>query len=65
MERDGGGVRPRRIDQLPILKVGERALDGASRETGGGGDGLMRHADRPMSLLAGLTIKVNVDNVRG
>ena len=35
MEWDGSWVRTRRIDQLPTLKVGECALDGASREARG------------------------------
>jgi hypothetical protein len=65
MEGNCGGVRPRRIDQLSTVQMGEGALDGAARQACGRRDGLMRQADRPMGLLAGLTIKVKVNDVRG
>jgi len=64
MERDCGWVRTRSGNQLASLQVGERALDGTSGETGGGGDGLMGHANRPMGLLGCLTIEVKVDDER-
>jgi hypothetical protein len=50
---------------LTILKVCERALNGASGESCGGGDGLMRDADRPVGLLGCPTIEVKVNDERG
>jgi hypothetical protein len=64
MEWDGGWVRPRGSDQVAILKMCERALDGAPGKSCGGGNGLMGHANRPVGLLRGLTIEVKVDDER-
>jgi hypothetical protein len=38
MKWNGGWMRTRSRDQLAILKVCKRALNGASRESCGGGD---------------------------
>ena len=65
MEWNGGGVRTRRGNQLAILEVRQCALHRASREASGGGDRLMRHADRPVRLLGRLTIEVEVNDERG
>lgn len=65
MEWDGRGVRTRASDQPAILKVCERALDGASGESCGGGDGLVRYADGPVGLLGCPTIEVKVNDERG
>ena len=65
MEWDGRWVRTRGSDQVAILKVCERALDGASGESCGGGDGLMRYADRPVGLLRCPTIEVKVNDEGG
>jgi len=51
MEWDGGCVHTRTCDQLAILKVCKRALDGASGESSGGGDRLVGQAHRPVGLL--------------
>jgi len=64
MEGHCGWVRTRRGDQLPILQVCERALDSASRQPGGRGDGLMGRANRPVRPLRCLTIEVKVDYER-
>ena len=65
MAGDGRGVRTRGSDQVALLKMCERALDGASGESCDGGDGLMRHADRPVGLLGCPTIEVKVNDERG
>lgn len=65
MKGDGGWVRARAGDQLTLLKVGQGALNGAARESRGGGEGLMRQADRPVGLHRGVTIEVQVENERG
>ena len=65
MDWDGGWVRTRSRDQLALLQMREGALDGAAGESGGGGEGLMGYADRPVRLLGGLTVKVKVDDERG
>lgn len=64
MKRNGGWMRARGRDQLAILKVRERALNGASRQSGGACDGLMGYADRPIRLLGRLTIEEKVDDER-
>jgi hypothetical protein len=65
MEWDRRWVRTRGSDQLAILQVGECALDGASGESCGAGDGLMRCAHRPVGLLGCPTIEVKVNDERG
>jgi hypothetical protein len=65
MEWDGRWVRTRSSDQLAVLKMRECALDGASGESCGGGDGLMGHANRPVGLPGCLTIEVKVDDKGG
>jgi hypothetical protein len=65
MEWDGGWMRTRSRDQLASLKVCQCALDCASGKSCGGGDRLMGHVDRPVSLLGCVTIEVQVDDERG
>jgi hypothetical protein len=50
---------------MAVLKVCERALDGASGESCGGGNGLMRHPHRPVGVLGCPTIEVKVNDERG
>jgi hypothetical protein len=64
MEGDGGGVGARRGDQLPLLQVGQCTLNRAAGETGAGGNGLMRHADRPVGVLGRVTIEMKVNDER-
>ena len=65
MEWDGRWVRTRSGDQLAIVKMRECALDGASGQSRGGGDGLMGQAHRPVRLLGCLTIEVKIDDEGG
>jgi hypothetical protein len=64
MKWDGSWMRARSRDQLAILKVRERDLDGASGEPCGGGNWLMGQADWPVGLLRCITIKVKIDDER-
>ena len=65
MEWNGGGVSSGGGDQLAILKVGQCALDRAAGQARAGGDRLMGHAYRPVRVLGGLTIEVEVNDERG
>jgi len=65
MEWDGRGVGTRSSEQLPILKMREGALDGASGQSRGGGDGLMGQAHRPVRLLRRLSIEIKINDERG
>ena len=65
MEWDGRRVRTRSSDQLAILKMRECALDGASGQSRGGGDGLMGQAHRPVRLLRRLSIEIKINDERG
>ena len=62
MEWNGSRVRAGGGDKLAILKVGQRALDRASGESSAGGDRLMRYTDRPVRLLGGLAIEIEVND---
>ena len=64
MERDGGRMGTRGRDEMARLKVRECALDGASGEASGRGNGLMRCADGPAGMLGGAAIEVKVNHER-
>jgi hypothetical protein len=62
VEWNGRWMGTRGRDQTASLKMGERALDGASGESGSAGDRLMRCSDGPGGMLGRLPIEVKVNN---